>query len=105
MHHLSLIKLFTSFAMLGAEWVMWALVGLSLVSISIMVERGLYFRSIRDDLNAIADRMAAALRVGDASQAAAVLSGSPSPAAAIAAAGLLEVHRGPEAAERIMGAM
>ena len=105
MHHLSLIKLFTSFAMLGAEWVMWTLVGLSLVSISIMVERGLYFRSIRDDLNVIADRMAAALRIGDASKAAAVLAGSPSPAAAIAAAGLLEVHRGPEAAERIMGAM
>ena len=52
MHQVSLIKLFTSFAMLGAEWVMWALIGLSFASVSIMVERARYYRSLRDDLEA-----------------------------------------------------
>jgi biopolymer transport protein ExbB len=32
-----------AFAMLGAGWVMWLLVGLSVLSVTVMLERGLYF--------------------------------------------------------------
>ena len=32
-----------AFAMLGAGWVMWLLVGLSVLSFTVMLERGLYF--------------------------------------------------------------
>lgn len=35
----SLIRLFTSFAMLGAEWVMWVLVALSVASVAVILER------------------------------------------------------------------
>lgn len=36
---------FLDFALLGAEWVMWVLVVLSLISVYVMVERFLYFGS------------------------------------------------------------
>ena len=32
-----------SFTLLGAGWVLWLLIGLSMVSVAVMVERGLYF--------------------------------------------------------------
>ena len=51
MHIGGLIGLFTKFAMLGAEWVMWLLVALSVASVAIMFERGYYYRSLSDDLD------------------------------------------------------
>ncbi len=102
MHRFSLIKLFTSFAMMGAEWVMWVLVGLSFISVSIMVERGRYFRSLRDDLDALAAGLEARLRADDVAGAQQMLQRSPSPAAFVALAGLREVARGAEAADCVM---
>ncbi|MFO0627614.1 MAG: hypothetical protein U0325_18545 [Polyangiales bacterium] len=61
----SLIRLFTSFAMLGAEWVMWVLVVLSVASVAVMLERGRYYRSLNDDLDKLADDLRALLRKGD----------------------------------------
>ncbi len=101
MEHLSLIKLFTSFAMLGAEWVMWLLVGLSLLSIAVLVERILYLRGLEDDLGALGDSINAKLRAGDLPGARKRLSESPSPAALVALAGLDE-DRGSHAVERTM---
>jgi biopolymer transport protein ExbB len=101
MEHLSLIKLFTSFAMLGAEWVMWLLVALSALSIAVIIDRVLYFRGLRDDLGALGDNMNARLRAGDVAGARKVLRESPSPAGLVALAGLDE-DRGPEATERTM---
>ncbi len=102
MHRLSLIKMFTSFAMMGAEWVMWVLVGLSFVSVSIMVERARYFRSLRDDLDALAAALEGRLRDDDLAGAQRLLRASPSPAALIALSGLREAARGAAAAECVM---
>ena len=38
-------KLFLGFALLGAQWVLWLLVLLSIVSIGLILERGRHFRS------------------------------------------------------------
>lgn len=48
---MSLTLLFRDFALLGAEWVMWLLVVLSLLSIAVMVERGVFLKkhSVRVD--------------------------------------------------------
>lgn len=46
---MSITELFSNFAMLGAEWVMYVLIACSVLSIAIMIERGLYLRSIRGD--------------------------------------------------------
>lgn len=101
MEHLSLIKLFTSFAMLGAEWVMWLLIALSALSIAVLVDRMLYFRGLKDDLGALGDTVNAKLRAGDMAGARKRLSESPSPAALVALAGIDE-DRGPDAVERTM---
>jgi biopolymer transport protein ExbB/TolQ len=102
MHHFSLIKLFTKFAMLGAEWVMWVLIALSIACIAIMIERFRYYRSLDDDLSRLGDALNERLTANDEEGARALLRKSPSPAALVALAGLNESRRGAEAVERVM---
>ena len=98
----SLIRLFTSFAMLGAEWVMWVLVALSVASVALMLERARYYRSLDDDLEKLSDEVRGLLRKGDLAGARARLEKSPSPAAAVALAGLAEFDSGLKSAEEAM---
>jgi biopolymer transport protein ExbB len=98
----SLIELFKSFAMLGAEWVMWVLVALSVASVAFMLERAKYYRSLDDDLEALAKELRSLLRSGDRAGALARLERSPSPAALVARAGLEEYNSGMRAAEEAM---
>lgn len=102
MHRFSLIKLFTSFAMLGAEWVMWVLVALSFVSVSIILERARYYRTLRADLGELALRLNERLRARDEAGALELLKGSPAPAALVARTGLRELSRGAEAVSCVM---
>lgn len=101
MEHISLIKLFSSFAMLGAEWVMWLLVALSLLSMAVLLERLFYYRGLSDDLAELGESLNKRLRAGDVEGARARLEKSPSPAALVALAGLAE-ERSAHAIERIM---
>ena len=39
----------TAFAMLGATWVMWLLIGLSVVSVGVILERAYYYLASGDD--------------------------------------------------------
>ena len=98
----SLIQLFTRFAMLGAEWVMWVLVGLSVASVAVMLERVRYYGALDDDLDALSSAVRDLLRKGDLSGARARLEKSPSPAARIALAGLDEHDAGVHSAEEAM---
>jgi biopolymer transport protein ExbB len=98
----SLIRLFTSLAMVGAEWVMWILIGLSVFSIAIMLERGRFYWSLRDDLEKLAREIRDLLRRDDMDAARQRLEKSPSPAALIALAGLNEADRGADAANEAM---
>ena len=41
---MSLIEYFKEFALLGAEWVLWLLVGLSVFSVGVMFERWRFYR-------------------------------------------------------------
>ena len=98
----SLIRLFTSFAMLGAEWVMWVLVALSVASVAVMLERARYYRSLDDDLDKLSDEVRALLRKGDMGGAKARLEKSSSPASVVALAGLAEFDSGLKSAEEAM---
>ena len=40
-------RLMTNF---GAQWVMWLLIGLSVVSVAVMLERAWFYWSLRDDI-------------------------------------------------------
>jgi biopolymer transport protein ExbB len=86
----------------GATWVMWLLLGLSVVSVAIMLERGWFFISIRDDLVKLAKELRGLLRDGDIDGAVKRMQGSPSAEAAVVVAGLMESDRGPKAAEEAM---
>jgi biopolymer transport protein ExbB/TolQ len=86
----------------GAEWVMWLLVGLSVISVAVMLERSWFFMSLRDDIEKLAEELRKLLRQDDIDGAIARMRSSPSAEAAVVVAGLLESDRGPESARQAM---
>lgn len=72
----------------GAEWVMWLLLGLSVISIAIMIERGLVLARANGDIGQMRQRLAAALIEGRMEDARVVLERSRHPAAQVALRGL-----------------
>jgi biopolymer transport protein ExbB len=91
--------LMTSF---GASWVMWLLIGLSVISVAIMLERGWFYFSLRDDVPALAADLRRLLRSGEAEEALRKLEASPSAEAAVVVAGLREADHGMKAADEAM---
>jgi biopolymer transport protein ExbB len=91
--------LMTSF---GAQWVMWLMIGLSVISVAIMLERGWFYFSLRDDVPKLASDLRNLLREGDIDGALRSLQASPSAEAAVVVAGLLEADRGMKAADEAM---
>jgi biopolymer transport protein ExbB len=92
-------RLMTNF---GAQWVMWLLIALSVVSVAIMLERAWFYWSLRDDLTRLATDLRELLRGGDMEAARRKMEASPSAEAAVVVAGLLEAERGGHAAEEAM---
>src|SRR6185436_11853173 len=54
-----------AFTLLGAEWVLWLLIALSIISVAIMIERALYFRRLRIDVEELVDSLRRLLVKGD----------------------------------------
>ncbi len=92
----------TDFAMNGAGWVMWLLVGLSIVGFAIATERAIALYRSRDHVGALGADMMRLLRLGDVAAAKARLARSPSYEARVVAAGLDQAAAGPKAAEETM---
>jgi len=86
----------------GAEWVMWLMLGLSVISVAIMLERAWFFWSLRDDVARLAADLRALLRKNDIVGARKRLEQSPSAEAAVVVAGLDEADRGARSAEEAM---
>lgn len=86
----------------GAAWVMWLLIGLSIVSVAVMLERAWFFWSLRDNLVGLSKRLRDLLRGGDIEGAINAMKKSPSAEAAVVVAGLLDADRGPKAADEAM---
>jgi biopolymer transport protein ExbB/TolQ len=92
-------RLMTNF---GAGWVMWLLIGLSVISVAVMLERGWFYWSLRDDIARLARELRQRLRDDDFEGAKKLLEASPSAEAAVVVAGLVEADRGPQAADEAM---
>src|SRR5262245_11471002 len=90
-----------AFMLLGSEWVLWLLLGLSVVSVAVMVERAIFLRA-RGDADALARELRSLLRGGDVDGARQAMAGRAAPAAVVAAAGLDHYERGSEAAGEAM---
>jgi biopolymer transport protein ExbB len=85
----------------GAAWVMWLMLGLSVVSVAIILERAWFFWSLRDDLVVLQRDLRNCLRESIDS-AKRRMEASPSAEAAVVLAGLAEASNGPSAAEEAM---
>ena len=95
----------TGFAMLGATWVMWVLVGLSIGGVAIALDRAIYLIRTSDNYRRLKRELLAFLRVGDVEAARERLAASRSVEAQVAAAGLAGARRRRASAEeRIAGA-
>jgi biopolymer transport protein ExbB/TolQ len=71
-------KMMNAMNFAGSEWVLWLLLGLSVISIGVMVERTIFLWSRRVDLDALTDAVSRALSNGDRAAAAKVLKSSQS---------------------------
>lgn len=87
---------------LGASWVLWLMLLLSVVSLAIMLERAWLYWSLRDDVAGLMRDLGRLLRGGDLEGARKRLEASPSAEAAVVIAGIVEAGMGAEAAEEAM---
>jgi biopolymer transport protein ExbB len=92
----------TAFAMLGATWVMWLLVGLSVVGLAIILERVYYFFATNEDFPKLLGSLLAKLRDNDVEGAKGAMKASKSLEAQVALAGLESLEDGYASAEERM---
>jgi biopolymer transport protein ExbB len=90
----------TAFAMLGAGWVMWLLVALSIVAVAIAIERAYVFFLRRDDARALREDLQRFLGKGDVAGAQARMKQSKSFEAEVVGAALGIVDQGAHAVEQ-----
>jgi len=92
-----------SFTLLGSEWVLWLLIGLSVVSVAVMVERGFTLSaSGKFDFEAAGKDLLRFLREGNITGARRTVANARGPESQVAAAGLDQIGRGPEAISEAM---
>jgi biopolymer transport protein ExbB/TolQ len=89
-----------------SEWVLWLLLGLSLLSVAVMVERWFFYRRRKLDFESVRDEFGKALDQGDFDAAAKVLAKYDTLETNVTLAGLRGYEKGPESVEDLIaGAM
>lgn len=96
---MNITEQFKGFALLGAEWVMWVLIALSLVSIAIMIERAIYFFGQRPDISLLTREIKRLLADGDIDGARRKLERLKGVAPSVAMEALTEAEKGVEAVD------
>jgi biopolymer transport protein ExbB/TolQ len=99
---MDLSKAFVDFAQLGANWVLWLLIGLSIVSVGVMIDRFLWFRGRDADTERFSRELRAAFERGELDRLQARYQDDPAIPVQVALRGLGEIERGPEAAAEAM---
>jgi biopolymer transport protein ExbB len=84
---------------LGAEWVLWILLGLSVVSVGVMIERAAFFLARR---LAVADDVARRLLAGDLAGAAAAVAGREGLEASVVRAAVEHAGKGSQAVREVV---
>jgi len=96
---MNIVDSFLKFALLGSQWVMWVLVVLSLISITIMIERAVYFFGQRPDITKLSSDLIVLLGQGDLKAAKERLGAMKGVAASVAKSALEQADRGADAAD------
>jgi biopolymer transport protein ExbB len=94
--------IFMHLALLGDTWVIVLLIGASVVSIGVMIDRAKVFSKNRGDLAALMDGLAASLEKRDVPGAVAQAQKSERIEARVALAGLMSFPKGAAAVEEVM---
>jgi biopolymer transport protein ExbB len=94
-----------AFTLLGSEWVLWLLILLSVLSVAVMVERGLSLPRSMHDLDKLAARLLETLSKGDIAAARKAIGDPGTPEARVGLVGLSEIGRGREAAAEAMASV
>jgi biopolymer transport protein ExbB len=92
----------TGFAMMGATWIMWLLVALSVGGVAVALERAIYLIRTSENVRRLKQQILALLRSGDLAEAKARLARSPSHVAGIISATLEDPGDGTASAEERM---
>ena len=101
-----LVQRLLSLPVFRSEWVLWLLLGLSLLSVAVMVERWFFYRRRKLDFEAVKAEFSKALDKGDFDAAAKVLAKYDCLETNVTLAGLRGYEKGPESVEDLIaGAM
>ena len=92
-----LVERLAKIALLGSGWVLYLLLGLSVLSLTSALERWAFFLRRADDVDALANRFSGALEVEDFDGARQLLRASPSLEARVVLTALRWAHGGPRA--------
>jgi len=99
---MDIVKTFVDFALFGAEWVLWLLVALSVLSIGIMINRALWLRGRDLDTTAFVAELRRAWRGGELDQLVSRYKSSTAIPVQVALAGVAERDHGPDAVAEAM---
>lgn len=101
-----LTNLLLDFALVGAEWVLWVLVGLSLLTVFVVLERWYFYATRKVDIDDLRLKLEDELDENDFDGAADLLDGKESMEAHVVLFGLRDRERGADAVEdRMTGAL
>lgn len=99
---MDLSKAFVEFAQLGADWVLLLLIGLSVVSVGVMIDRFLWFRGRDVDTERFNREVRGSFERGELDRLQAKYKDDPAIPVQVALRGLHERDRGPEAVAEAM---
>jgi biopolymer transport protein ExbB len=99
---MNLASHFVAFAQLGAEWVLWLLIVLSVVSIGVMIDRALWFRRREIDNERFTRELRGAFERDEIERLEAKYKDDPAVSVQVALRGLAERDQGPEAVAEAM---
>jgi biopolymer transport protein ExbB/TolQ len=98
----SLVQTILGLPIFHTEWVLYLLLALSVISIGVMLERWVFYRLRRIDVDAIRDGLSRALDKGDFEAAVAVLQEHDSLETNVVLVGLKAYAKGPESVEDLI---
>ncbi|HEY5947874.1 MAG TPA: MotA/TolQ/ExbB proton channel family protein [Kofleriaceae bacterium] len=93
---------FVAFAQLGAEWVLWLLIALSVLSVGIMIDRALWFRRRDVDTERFTRELRGAFERNEVERIETKYKDDPAVPVQVALRGLSERDQGPEAVAEAM---
>jgi len=98
-----MLQMIKAFALLGGEWVLYILLGLSVWSIAVIWDRFFLFRKKAKESEILEAKAPELLIKGQIKEVQVLLQNLTSPAAAILRVGIANLTAGPEALEQILG--